>query len=146
MPYPLRDQLLPRVLAGAVTNNWGQVVGLAAGRGVVPLLLAVLLAGAWATGWCRVAGWLVTSLGAALALATLHPSYLEYSEGYYLYLGTRLAGGGALYAETASTQPPLLPLLVAGPRSLSPGVYLLAWWPSASTSSPPCSPAAWPPG
>lgn len=121
---PLRDQLLPRVLAGEVTNNWGQVLGLMAWRGVVPLLVAVLVPVAWAIGWGRASGWLVTSLWALLALALLHRSYLEYSEGYYLYLGTRVAAGARLYAETASTQPPLLPLLFAALWRLSPDVYL----------------------
>lgn len=121
---PQRDQLLPRVLAGEVTNNWGQVLGLTAWRGVVPLLLTLLVSAAWARGWRRASGWLVTSLWALLALALLHRSYLEYSEGYYLYLGTRIAAGARLYAETASTQPPLLPLLFATLWRLSPDVYL----------------------
>jgi hypothetical protein len=121
---PLRDVLLPRVLEGAVTNNWGQLAGLGAWRGVVPLLAAVLLLGAWAAGWRRSAGWLVAGLWALLAGATLQRAYLEYSEGYYLYLGARLAAGARLYADAASTQPPLVPLVVSLLWRAAPDVYL----------------------
>lgn len=121
---PLRDVLLPRVVGGAVTNNWAQLAGLTAWRGLTPLLAAWLALGAWARGWRRSAGWLLAGLWALLAVATLHRAYLEYSEGYYLYLGARLASGARLYAEAASTQPPLLPLLVSLLWRVAPDVYL----------------------
>ena len=125
LAFPLRDELLPRVLQGAVTNNWGQLGGLVAWRGVVPLLGGDPAAGrAWATGWRRAAGWLVAGTWALLALATLHRAYLEYSEGYYLYLGARLAAGARLYADAASTQPPLLPVAVSLLWRVAPDVYL----------------------
>jgi hypothetical protein len=107
-----------------VTNNWGQLAGLGAWRGVVPLLAIVLLLGAWAAGWRRSAGWLVAGLWALLAGATLQRAYLEYSEGYYLYLGARLAAGARLYADAASTQPPLVPLVVSLLWRAAPDVYL----------------------
>jgi hypothetical protein len=122
--FPLGDLLLPRVGQGAVTNNWGQLAGLPAWRGLTPLLAAWLALGAWATGWRRSAGWLLAGLWALTAVATLHRAYLEYSEGYYLYLGARLAAGARLYAEAASTQPPLLPLLVSLLWRIAPDVYL----------------------
>ena len=124
LAFPIRDELLPRVLQGAVTNNWGQLGGLVAWRGAVPLLAATLLLAAWATGWRRAAGWLVAGTWALLALATLHRAYLEYSEGYYLYLGARLAAGARLYADAASTQPPLLPVAVSLLWRVAPDVYL----------------------
>jgi hypothetical protein len=83
-----------------------------------------LLLAAWAAGWRRAGGWLVAGLWALLALATLHRAYLEYSEGYYLYLGARLAGGARLYADAASTQPPLLPVAVSLLWRVDPDVYL----------------------
>ncbi|MGH2369323.1 MAG: hypothetical protein ACRDI2_14105, partial [Chloroflexota bacterium] len=121
---PLRDALAPSVLAGQVTNNWGQVAGLASWRGVVPLAGVALLAAAWLAGFGRSFGWLATGAGALWALATLHRAYLEYSEGYYLYLGARLAAGARLYADAASTQPPVLPMLIALLWGVQPDVYL----------------------
>jgi hypothetical protein len=107
-----------------VTNNWGQLAGLGAWRGLAPLLAAVLLLVSWATGWRRSAGWLVAGQWALLGAATLQRAYLEYSEGYYLYLGARLAAGARLYADAASTQPPLVPLVVSLLWRAAPDVYL----------------------
>ena len=121
---PLRDVVWPRIFAGGVTNNWGQVLGLAAWRGLVPLVGLTTVLVAAAVGWRRSAGPLLLAGWTLLAVAVLDRSYLEYSEGYYLYLGSRLAAGARLYAETASTQPPLLPLLVSLLWRVQPEVWL----------------------
>ena len=132
------------MLRGAVTNNWGLLGGLVAWRGVVPLLGAILLLAGWATGWRRAAGWLVAGAWALLALATLHRAYLEYSEGYCLYLGARLAAGARLYAgPPPAPSPLLLPVVVSLLWRLAPDVYLPACWRSCSTWPPPSWPGDW---
>jgi hypothetical protein len=121
---PLTEALLPRVLSGYVTNNWGQVLGLNSWRALaIPAGGAAVLA-AWAVGLRHSFGWLAAGLAALSAAVTVNRDYLEYSEGYYLYLGTRLAGGARLYAETASTQPPVLPALISALWQIQPDVYL----------------------
>jgi len=121
---PLRDALWPAAFAGRVTNNWGELAGLSGWRGLVPALAAASLLIAWLVGARRAAGWLVPVLWTLLAAAVLNRSYLEYAEGYYLYLGARLAAGTRLYAQAASTQPPLLPMIIALLWRVQPDVYL----------------------
>jgi hypothetical protein len=121
---PLTDALWPRALSGAVTNNWGQLLGLTAWRGLVPLAGVALLLAAWAAGLARSCGWLIAGLSALCAIAVLDRSYLEYSEGYYLYLGSRLAAGAPLYSGATSTQPPLLPVVLSLLWRLQPDVIL----------------------
>jgi hypothetical protein len=122
--FPLKDVLAPAVLRGGVANNWGQLFGLGAWRGLVPLVLGGVVLAAWAAGLRRSLGWLVVAGWALAAAAVLDRRYLEYSEGYYLYLGSRLAAGARLYLDTASTQPPGLPLLIGLLWRVAPDVYL----------------------
>ncbi|MBI3974515.1 MAG: DUF2029 domain-containing protein [Chloroflexi bacterium] len=121
---PIRDALLPDTLAGHVANNWGQLLGLSAWRGLVPALAMAGILALWLTGWRRWAGVAVAAAWALVAIARLDRRYLDYSEGYFLYLGARLADGAALYADTASTQPPLLPLVIGLLWRIQPDVVL----------------------
>jgi hypothetical protein len=122
--FPLHDVLAPAILGGSITNNWGQLLGLAAWRGLVPLVLAAVVLAAWVAGFRRSLGWLILAAWALAAAAVLDRRYLEYSEGYYLYLGSRLAAGARLYLDTASTQPPGLPLMIGLLWRIAPDVYL----------------------
>jgi hypothetical protein len=121
---PLSDALLPAALGGRIENNWGQIARLEGWRSLVPLLGVWLVLAVWAAGLGRSYGWAL-ALGWALAgAATLSRAYVDYAEGYYLYLGSRLAAGARLYAGVASTQPPLLPAAIALLWRVQPDVYL----------------------
>jgi hypothetical protein len=120
---PLLDYLWPAMREGRVTNSWGLLLGLANWRTLVPLALVPLALGVYLFGW-RAAGWLAPAAWALVVASRLDRAYLDYAEGYYLYLGARVAQGAVLYRDAAATQPPVLPLIVSALWSAAPGVYL----------------------
>ncbi len=120
---PLVDFLWPALQRGHVTNSWGLLLGLLSWRALAPLLAVPLVLAVWVYGW-RAAGWLAPVAWALAAAGRLDRAYLDYAEGYYLYLGSRVASGSVLYQDTAATQPPLLPLVISLLWRAAPDVYL----------------------
>ena len=115
--------LLPALNGGGAGNTLGALVGLSGWRGLVGLGLVAVLCGLWIAGPRRGYGVAFVCAIAGIAAARLDQRYAEYAEGYYLYLGSRVAAGATLYRDVESTQAPLVTLLAATLWRVLPGVY-----------------------
>jgi len=116
--------LLPALRDGVASNTFGALIGLHGWRGLVALGAVALLCWTWGAGAHRVYGTSFVCGVALVAAARLDASYVEYAEGYYLYLGSRIADGALLYQDVASTQTPLVPLIAGALWRVIPNVYL----------------------
>ena len=120
----VQDYVLPVLFGGQVTNNWGMLLGLSAWRSLVPLGGLAMYCLAVICSLTRSYGWLAAGGVALMAVTRIDHSYFEFTEGYYLYLGARIADGATLYRDLPSTQAPLLPVLISGLWRLDEDVFL----------------------
>ncbi len=123
-PSSIGDFLLPSLRDGHAGNMLGHALGLNGWAALAPLGVIGIGCLAWARGWRRSAGVALVGALTLWAATGLCARYVEYAEGYYLYLAARVAHGAALYRDVASTQAPLPALLGAVLWHIAPGPML----------------------